>query len=382
VSDGGDAVARHGDIVIDRLSVLAEALRAQGTRVGLGELLTAHEALAAVDSGSRQDARLALRTVLCSNQRDLTRFDRAFLAVFGDGTLPLPPDPYASLGMIERPVLPRAGVPASAPALADDDEPVAVPAAYSDAELLGHKDFSQYTDAEMAIAREMIARLARRGPTRVSRRTRPARRRSHAPDLRRVLRASLRTGGEPVQRHWRAPSTRPRPVVLVCDVSGSMTPYARMLIQYMHASVAARRRVEAFAFGTRLTRITNELGGRDHDRALERAAAAVTDFAGGTRIGAALADLNRMHGRRVGRGAVVVILSDGWDRGEPDQLELEMARLRRSAHRLVWLNPLAAHPEFEPLTRGMRAAIPYTDELLAGNSLASLEQLAVILEDI
>lgn len=382
MSDGGDAVARHGDIVIDRLSVLAEALRAQGTRVGLGELLTAHEALAAVDSGSRRDARLALRTVLCSNQRDLTRFDRAFLAVFGDGAMPLPPDPYASLGMIERPVLPRAGVPASAPAPADDDEPVAVPAAYSDAELLGHKDFSQYTDAEMAIAREMIARLARRGPTRVSRRTRPARRRSHAPDLRRVLRASLRTGGEPVQRHWRAPSTRPRPVVLVCDVSGSMTPYARMLIQYMHASVAARRRVEAFAFGTRLTRITNELGGRDHDRALERAAAAVTDFAGGTRIGAALADLNRMHGRRVGRGAVVVILSDGWDRGEPDQLELEMARLRRSAHRLVWLNPLAAHPEFEPLTRGMRAAIPYTDELLAGNSLASLEELAVILEDI
>ncbi len=161
-----------------------------------------------------------------------------------------------------------------------------------------------------------------------------------------------------------------------------MTPYARMLLQYVHASVAARRRVEAFAFGTRLTRITHELGGRDHDRALERAAEAVTDFSGGTRIGAALASLNRDHGRRVGRGAVVVILSDGWDRGDPEQLRLEMARLRRSAHRLVWLNPLAAHPEFAPLTRGMRAAIPHTDELLAGNSLASLERLAVILEEI
>jgi uncharacterized protein len=195
-----------------------------------------------------------------------------------------------------------------------------------------------------------------------------------------VVRASLRTGGEPVQRHWRAPSERPRPVVLVCDVSGSMAPYARMLLQYLHACVAARRRVEAFAFGTRLTRITNELAGRDHDRALERASAAVLDFAGGTRIGAALAELNRAHGRRLGRGAVVVILSDGWDRGEPEPLSAEMARLRRSAHRLVWLNPLAAHSGYEPLTRGMRAAIPHTDRMLPGNSLASLEELAVMLE--
>src|SRR5437588_6166893 len=161
-----------------------------------------------------------------------------------------------------------------------------------------------------------------------------------------------------------------------------MEPYARMLLQYLHACVAARRRVEAFAFGTRLTRITNELSGRDHERALERAAAAVVDFAGGTRIGAALAELNRVHGRRLGRGAVVVILSDGWDRGEGGLLAAEMARLRRSAHRLVWLNPLAAHPDFEPLTRGMRAAVPHTDELLAGNSLASLEELADILEEI
>ena len=137
-----------------------------------------------------------------------------------------------------------------------------------------------------------------------------------------------------------------------------MSPYARMLLQYMQASVAARRRVEAFAFGTRLTRITFELTGRDHDRALERAAAAVTDFSGGTRIGEALAELNRAHGRRVGRGAVVVILSDGWDRGDPEQLAAEMARLRRAAHRVVWLNPLAAHPDYEPLTRGMRAAVP------------------------
>jgi uncharacterized protein len=256
-----------------------------------------------------------------------------------------------------------------------------VAAAWSDIELTLNKDFARYTEAEMAAARELIARLARRHPTRLSRRTRPSLRRGHAPDLRQTVQASLRTGGEPLHRRWRSRTERPRQVVLICDVSGSMAPYARMLLQYMHASVAARRRVEAFAFGTRLTRITYELTGRDHDRALDRAAAAVTDFSGGTRIGAALAELNRAHGRRLGRGSVVVILSDGWDRGDPAELDLEMARLRRATHRLIWLNPLAAHPDYEPLTRGMRAAVPHTDRLLAGNSLASLEQLAAILEE-
>ena len=239
---------------------------------------------------------------------------------------------------IRRPAPPREGA-----------EPL--PAAWSDIELLVTKDFARFTEAESARARELIARLARRHPTRLSRRTRPSRRRGHTPDLRATVHHSLRTAGEPVHRRWRTPTRRPRQLVLVCDVSGSMAPYARMLLQYMHACVAARRRVEAFAFGTRLTRITNELAGRDHDRALDRAAAVVTDFSGGTRIGAALAELNRVHGRRIGRGAVVVILSDGWDRGEPEQLEAEMARLRRAAHRLVWLNPLAAHP-------GLRAADP------------------------
>jgi uncharacterized protein len=380
VSDLTPAPLTPSEAVVDRIGALAAAMRSEGSRVGLGELLSAHRALAAVDASSREDARLALATVLCSSRADLPRFERAFLAVFGDGRPPGREEPLNELGAIERAALPRAGIPGSAPRTAEPD-PIAVPAAWSDVELLRSKDFARYTEAEFALARELIARLARRGPTRLSRRTRPVRRRGHTPDIRRVLRASLRTGGEPVSSHWRAPSIRPRPVVLVCDVSGSMAPYARMLLQYLHACVAARRRVEAFAFGTRLTRVTNELGGRDHDRALERAAAAVTDFAGGTRIGASLAELNRVHGRRLGRGAVVVILSDGWDRGDFTLLENEMARLRRSAHRVVWLNPLAAHPDYEPLTRGMRAAVPHTDQLLAGNSLASLEQLAAILEE-
>ncbi len=367
------------DGVSARLSQLAEAMRARGARVGVGELLTAHRALAAVDCASRADAHAALRVVLCSRREDLARFDSAFLAVFGDGRPPGPDHSLDELGEIERAALPRAGVPGGE-ADGPERERTPVPAAWSEVELLLEKDFAQYTEAETVLARELIARLALRAPMRRSRRTRPAARRGHAPDLRRMVRASLRTSGEPMRRQWRSTTLRPRPVVLVCDVSGSMTPYARMLLQYMHASVAARRRVEAFALGTRLTRITNELGGRDHDRALQRAAAAVVDLAGGTRIGAALSELNREHGRRLGRGAVVVILSDGWDRGDPDLLAEEMARLRRSAHRLVWLNPLAAHPDYAPLTRGMQAAMPHTDTLLAGNSLRSLQELAATLE--
>jgi uncharacterized protein len=380
IGGGPASLEPLGDAVVARLGELAAALRAQGTRVGVGELLAAVRCMEAIEPWSREDARLALRTVLCSQRRDIERFELAFLAVFGDGRRPGRDQPLSELGAIERAALPSIGTPDPGGRPAERDS-TPVPAAWSEIELLREKDFARYTPAEMAAARELIARLARRYPTQLSRRTRTSRRREHIPDLRHTVHASLRTGGEPVHRRWRAPTRRPRQMVLVCDVSGSMAPYARMLLQYMHACVAARRRVEAFAFGTRLTRITHELTGRDHDHALDRAAAAVTDFSGGTRIGAALAELNRVHGRRLGRSAAVVILSDGWDRGDPEQLEAEMARLRRAAHRLIWLNPLAAHPDYEPLTRGMRAAIPHIDQLLAGNSIASLEQLAAILEE-
>jgi uncharacterized protein with von Willebrand factor type A (vWA) domain len=375
------APAPLGIAVTERLGFLGEQMRAAGARIGVGELLNAHRALAAVDCSVREDARLALRAVFCSRHEDVERFESAFAAVFGTGELS-GASPLSELGAIERAALPRAAIPGEGKGGTREERPVPVPSAWSEIELLRTKDFTHYTDAEAHAAKELIIALAKRGPTRLSRRTRADRRHGHAPDLRQMVRASLRTGGEPIDRRWRAPTTRPREMVLVCDVSGSMAPYARMLLQYTQACVAARRRVEAFAFGTRLTRITGELTGRDSDRALERAIAVVTDYSGGTRIGAALSTLNREHGRRIGRGAVVVILSDGWDRGDPELLEHEIARLRRTAQRLVWLNPLAAHPDYEPLTRGMRAAVPHTDELLAGNSLASLEELAAILEEI
>jgi hypothetical protein len=256
-----------------------------------------------------------------------------------------------------------------------------VPAAYSEVELLHDKDFSQYTDAERAVAMAILRALARRGPTRVGRRTKPVRRGGTRPDLPRTLHAALRTGGEPLRIARRGPVRVPRPLVLVLDISGSMAPYARMLLQYAQAAAIARPRVEVFAFGTRLTRLTPELRLRDPDVALERASAAVADWSGGTRIGASLGELHRAHGRRLGRSAAVVILSDGWDRGEPEVLAAEMARLRRSAHRVIWLNPLKAAPGYAPLARGMAAALPHADHFLAGHSLRSLAELAVLLED-
>jgi len=366
--------------------VLGAALRAGGVRVGVGELLAAHRALTAVDASDRTAAYLALRAVLCSRREDLEVFDAAFAEAFPMRTGQLPPQPEV-LDDIARMVLPKVAVPAEGPAQQRRElaETEVVPAAWSDVELLRDKDFAAYTDAERALARRVLVRLAARGPVRPSRRMRPAHRHGARPrgaraDLQRTVRASLRHGGEPLQRHWRRPGERARPLVLVCDVSGSMEPYARMLIAYMQACVAARRRVEAFAFGTRLTRITGELRGRDPDRALVRASAVVADWSGGTRIGESLATLNREHGGRVGRGAVVVILSDGWDRGDPDQLADELARLGRCAYRLVWLNPLKAAPDYEPLTRGMVAALPHVDRFLAGNSLASMEELATLME--
>jgi uncharacterized protein with von Willebrand factor type A (vWA) domain len=374
----------RGAIVTAKLALLVSAMRAGGVRLGVGDLLNAHRALAAVDASSQADSYLALRATLCSRQADLEVFDAAFDATFG--ALPREPVPPVELPDAARLVVPRVAVPRAADLRAAGFAEEPVPAAWSATEVLREKDFAEMTDAERAVARRLVRRIAVRGPLKRSRRTRPARRRgAHPPggrrtDLRATVRASMRYAGEPVERHWREPSSKQRPVVLVCDVSGSMEPYARMLVQYMQAWVAARRRVEAFAFGTRLTRVTRELAGRDADAAVTRAAHAVADWSGGTRIGDSLAELNRRHGRRIGRGSVVVLLSDGWDRGEPAELAEEMARLSRCAHSLVWLNPLKAHTGYEPLTRGMTAALPHVDHFLAGNSIASLEELAELMD--
>ncbi len=366
-----------GAVVAERLVTLAHALRARGVRVGVGELATGARALAAVDPGRRRDARLALRTVLCARREDLARFDEAFEEVFGGEVVERREG--VDLGPEARLALPRVTNPDAPPAPAPDLEPMSAPAASSAVELLHDKDFAEYSDRERRAARAVLRELAAHGPRRLGRRTHPVRSGGVRPDLPRTLRAALRTGGEPIHVARRGPVDVARPLVLLLDVSGSMAPYARTLMQYAQAASVARRQVEVFTFGTRLTRVTMELRDREADRALERASAAVDDWSGGTRIGAALSELSRAHGRRLGRGAVVVILSDGWDRGEPELLATEMARLRRSTYRTIWLNPLKATPGYAPLARGMAAALPHTDHFLAGNSLRSLAELAVLL---
>jgi uncharacterized protein with von Willebrand factor type A (vWA) domain len=195
------------------------------------------------------------------------------------------------------------------------------------------------------------------------------------------VRESLRTDGDPAVLRSLTTAPTPRRIVYVCDVSGSMAPFATVFLHYIHASMHATPGVEVFCFATRLERVTLELRAGDADAAIARAEARLPDRAGGTRMGEAFARLNRVHGGRIGRDAIVVILSDGWERGDPELLGRELARLRRTARRVLWLDPHSGVPGYEPLTRGMRAALPHTDQLMAANTIASLEELSATLAD-
>jgi hypothetical protein len=318
----------------------------------------------------------AARVVLVKRPEDIDAFDRAFASFWLGGTRNSPPAAAA----VEE----RAGVDCperTADTLAAE-QPSAASAVlrYSPVEVLRGKDFGDYTAADFAEAQQLMARLPATASMRRSRRRRPARwRRSHAPDIRATVRRALRTGGEPIRRAWYAPSLQPRRLVLLCDVSGSMDLYSRALLRFMHAAVAGRRRVEAFAMGTRLTRLTRELSSRDPDQALRSAGVAVADWSGGTRLGDSLRAYNDGWGMRgMSRGAVVVILSDGWERADPTVIADQMARLSRVAYRMVWVNPLKASPGYAPLARGMAAALPYIDELVDGHNLNALEELVEI----
>ncbi len=245
----------------------------------------------------------------------------------------------------------------------------------SDREVIRTADFGELTQAEERDALRMLAALAPALPLRPARRDRLARR-GYRPALRQMLRRSLATGGLPAVWRWRARTTRPRPIILLCDISGSMERYSRFMLRFAHTLARSGAPVEVFVFGTRLTRITRQLRIRSAEEALRRVAHGVVDWSGGTRIGASLRHLNRTWVRRTIRsGAIVLLVSDGWERDDPAVLGEEMARLRRSCHRLIWLNPLASRPGFEPVTQGMLAALPFVDQLLPCASVASLERL-------
>ncbi len=249
----------------------------------------------------------------------------------------------------------------------------------SGVEVLRSKSFGDLSEDERARVAALIRSLRLQVPVERTRRTRPASKGGRF-DLRRTLRRSLRTQGEPFDRAWRARTVRRRPLVLILDISGSMAPYSRALMQFAYAAMAAGRRVETFVFGTRLTRVTRTLRTKDPDRALREIGRQVEDWEGGTRIGESLkALLDGWSQRAALRGAVVVFCSDGLERGDPELLRAQMARLRRLAHRVIWVNPLKGSPRYEPLARGMAAALPSVDVFLSGHNLESLEHLAAAL---
>ena len=360
----------------------ARVLRGGGLSVPLGNVLTFGEGLAALGLEDRDAVYWTARTTLVRRPEDLPFFDRAF-SVFWElrqpGEEPAPEDVLhltLAIDTDEGDDQPDEAEPAG-------DDPT-ITLRFSAVETLRHKDFAAYSWDELHEAQRLMADLRLAGSPRRSRRlvkTKPGHRpRQARPDLRRTIQAALRSGGEPIRQHYREPGERLRRLVLLLDVSGSMEPYARALLRFVQAAVAGRQRVEAFALGTRLTRVTRELSSRDPDRALAQAAEQVQDWSGGTRLGECLRRFNDRWGvRGMARGAIVVILSDGWDRGEPEVLAEQMARLRRVAHKVVWVNPLKVTPGYAPLARGMAAALPYVDDFVEGHSMIALEELAEVI---
>jgi uncharacterized protein with von Willebrand factor type A (vWA) domain len=363
--------------VVRHVVTFGRVLREAGLEVGPGRIQDALLGLDEVDLTRRDDVYWTLRQTLVSRAEDLEAFDSAFTAWFERAAV-------RPLARRTRPVSVR---PAYASARSGDDDAAEAGAqlqskGWSEEEVLRQKDFASLTPGELEHVKKLIARAADCRPERRSRRLR-RHPRGRELDLRRLVRGSLGTGGDVVVRSFRRRTLVPRKVVLLCDVSGSMEAYARVLLLFVHAVVGTGRGVEAFVFGTRLTRLTPELAERDPEKALEAAAARVVDWTGGTRIGASLKAFNDDWGRRaLTRGAVVVVASDGWERGESSLVGREMARLARAAYAVVWVNPLKGSPEYQPLAGGMRAALPYVDRFLPGHNLASLEGLGEVLAGI
>ncbi|HEU5378903.1 MAG TPA: VWA domain-containing protein [Ktedonobacteraceae bacterium] len=262
----------------------------------------------------------------------------------------------------------------------DDGNPQGM--AYSALEVLRKKDFESFTWDEVQEAKKLMAEMRWHLGVRETHRKAPARR-GTSPDMRRIVRRNLKYGAELLELTWRTTRYKPRPLVIICDISGSMSLYSRLLLHFIHTISNGLLNVEAFVFGTRLTRITRQLKRRDVDEAVRDVSKSVQDWSGGTRIGDALHGFNQQWARRVlGRGAVVLIISDGWDRGEPGVLEVEMDRMQRSCHRLIWLNPLLGSPDYRPLTIGMKTALPYIDNFLPAHNLDSLINLGNMLSTI
>lgn len=405
------------DITAGRLTrnllVLGRDLRDAGLPIGSGQVMTFVESVGEIDCRIRNDFYAAAKSTLVTSPEQIPTFDAVFGRFWRQVMNPIAPveTPIENLlsdeeppedstpresseqekkagadnatRVRERSVMAVEDTDAEGDGDADDlDELPDDVIVFSAREVLRKKDFSQFTDEEIAEARRMIARMDWKLGTRETRRKERA---THGDfiDYRATLRRSLRHTGVPIELKYRRRKERMRPLVLICDISGSMDRYSRLLLQFVHALEHGLDSVEVFVFSTRLTRITRELRKRNVDAAIENVVNRVDDWSGGTRIGEAIKDFNYRWSRRVLRsGATVVMISDGWDRGDPKLLSNEMARLQRSCRRLIWLNPLLGAPGYQPLTQGIRAALPYVDYFLPIHNLKSMEALAHILGEV
>ena len=358
--------------LVEKILAFGQALRAAGLDVHMGRLIDVVEALQQVDLSSRDEVFHTCRTLLVHRHEDFSIYARAFSEFFDEKARSRRSSSSGQRAEADA-------HHASGSDAAESIEGIVAVRTWSDAETIASKDFASLTTDELALAKAAIANLAWNAGVRRTRRWIAGR--GSRIDLRRALAKSLRTGGEIIDLPRRRRRVRPRPIVLICDVSGSMERYSRTLLHFAHTLARKARRVEAFLFSTRLTRITMELRTPRADAAIGAAARTVQDWSGGTRIGAALRTFHqRWGGRALNGGPVVLVISDGWDRGDPRLLRDEIARLRRGCHRLIWLNPLIGTVDFAPLTQGLQAALPFVDDFLPVRTLRDVRDLAVHLE--
>ncbi len=402
-SAAGDRLEVSGWLM-DAVVALGRALRSEGIATTVDQELALAKGLAAIDVREREQVRWAARACFLRGPHEGPAFERVFDRFWKGQTLSGPRGPVAEHGETD-PRMPgpqhggeslpqfrlegrsghlldggvsRAGqeIPTAGAQEPGQGRRRGVLAAYSPEEIRTDLRPLEYERDELEAVRILGEQLRRAHPERLSRRTRPSRRRGRL-DLRRTVRRALRTEGDAFHPAWTSVSPRPRRIVLLCDVSGSMERFSRVLLASLRAAIAAGIDAEAFAFATGLTRLTGTLGDRDVTRALERARASVGDWSGGTRIGAALADFNRAWGRRgIARGAIVIVFSDGWDRGDPELLARETRRLQLQARRLIWVNPRPAEIDMQPLAIGMRAAMPHVDDFIPGHDPRAIAGLA------
>ena len=354
-------------------------LRRSGLAVGTGDVLTYCVAMTPLDATDLVDLYWAGRATLVTRRDDIAVYDEVFRRFFLDAANPVP-ELVTITARTAAEAEAALALPETERAGEEREDQAVLGWMASDVAALKHKAFAACTPEELAAVRRIMARIRLTPPRRRTRRTAPART-GRRPDLRRTVRESLRLHGEPAELYWRQRKARLRPLILILDVSGSMADYSRNLLQFAYSARRAAAKVEVFCFGTRLTRITRELGSRRPDEALARAGRAVFDWEGGTRIGDSLDAFVRGYARRgLARGGVVVVCSDGLDRGDPEVLAKAAERLSRLCHRLVWMNPHKGdNAGFRPSTLGMMVVAPHVDLVLSGHDLRSLEEFAALL---